>query len=288
MVAHETMDLCDCTFLADNEALYNICTDLLDFEQPTYVTLNRTCVRVISNMTASMRFSSSLNMDLSVFQTNLVPYPRIHFPLLSSAPFRSTYNAQHHSINVDTMTRRCFQRTNQMLRCDPSRGKYMACCLLYRGLIPHRNIVAAVRNLKESHLKFVNWCPTGFKVGINNQPPSVVPGSGFAHLDMSLCAIMNTTAIVEVWSRINYKFDLMFSKRAFVHWYMGEGMEEQEFIDARENLATLEKDYEECGREDEMKGEASTDDGSFGISTPSFSSSTEQPTITLTPRVSVT
>ena len=25
---------------------------------------------------------------------------------------------------------------------------------------------------------------------------------------------------------LDYKFDLMYSKRAFVHWYVGEGMEE--------------------------------------------------------------
>lgn len=25
---------------------------------------------------------------------------------------------------------------------------------------------------------------------------------------------------------VDHKFDLMYSKRAFVHWYVGEGMEE--------------------------------------------------------------
>ena len=37
-------------------------------------------------------------------------------------------------------------------------------------------------------------------------------------LPRCVCMLSNTTAIAEAWARLDHKFDLMYAKRAFVHW----------------------------------------------------------------------
>ncbi|TYH53787.1 hypothetical protein ES332_D09G125100v1 [Gossypium tomentosum] len=216
-------------------------------------------LQVISSLTASLRFDGALNVDVNEFQTNLAPYPRIHFMLSSYAPVISAEKAYHEQLSVAKITSSAFEPASMMAKCDPRHGKYMACCLMYRGDVVPKDVNAALATIKtKMTIQFVNWCPTGFKCGINYQPPTVVPGGDLAKVQRAICMISNSTSVAKVFSRIDHKFDLMYAKRTFVHWYVGKGMEEGEFSEAREDLAALEKDYEEVGLE---SGEGDEDEG---------------------------
>merc|ERR1739838_517321 len=119
---HSLLEHTDVAVMLDNEAIYDICRRNLDIERPTYTNLNRLISQTISSLTASLRFDGALNVDVTEFQTNLVPYPRIHFMLSSFAPVISAEKAYHEQLSVAEITSACFEPANMMAKCDPRHG----------------------------------------------------------------------------------------------------------------------------------------------------------------------
>nr|XP_027124390.1 tubulin alpha chain-like [Coffea arabica] len=106
---HSLLEHTDVSMLLDNEANCDICRRSLDIERPTHINLNRLVSQVISSLTASLRFDGALNVDVTEFQTNLVPYPRIHFMHSSYAPVISSEKAHHEQLSVAEITNSAFE-----------------------------------------------------------------------------------------------------------------------------------------------------------------------------------
>merc|ERR1712193_152133 len=101
---HWLLDHTDVSLVLDNEALYDICKKELGILQPNYQNLNRIIAKVISSMTAALRFPGELNVDMNEFQTNLVPFPRLHFMTTSLAPVTPKEKAEKESFKCRSIT----------------------------------------------------------------------------------------------------------------------------------------------------------------------------------------
>merc|ERR1712212_333549 len=84
---------------------------------------------------------------------------------------------------------------------------------------------------------FVQWIPNNIKSSIISVPPVGTPMSG--------TFVANTTAIKGVFQRISAQFAKMYKRKAFLHWYKGEGMDEMEFQEADKNVRDLITEYQD-------------------------------------------
>ena len=260
----------------DNEAIYEMCQKHLDVKRPSYDNMNRLITKNISAITSSLRFEDSINFCVNMHETKdyLVPFPRLHFLTASMSPIVSNKSesiyesidssplikrlivprsvneeiAAYAAQNVQDMTENCLLSKNFFTKFDDfnaEEDKCMSLAVFYRGDIKTKEAHNVVRQMKvQRKVTFVDWGPAGYKVFLNKEPAKCLPDDDFAYSERSVAMLANNPVISQFFSeRISKKYDLMYSERAYVHWYIEEGMEEGEFVEAREDLGFLEKDY---------------------------------------------
>mmetsp|Transcript_26010 Transcript_26010/g.36335 ORF Transcript_26010/g.36335 Transcript_26010/m.36335 type:complete len:453 (+) Transcript_26010:92-1450(+) len=235
---HQLLENSDMCFGLDNEALYDICFRTLKLAQPTYGDLNHLISAAMSGVTCCLRFPGQLNADLRKLAVNLIPFPRLHFFITGFAPLTSRQNQGYSQVNVSELTQQMFDAKNMMCASDPRNGRYLTAAAMFRGKIPTRDVDEHMVNvLNKNSPYFVEWIPNNIKSAVCNIPP--------VGMKMSTTFIGNSTCIQEMFKRVAEQFSLMFRRKAFLHWYTGEGMDEMEFTEAESNMNDLVSEYQQ-------------------------------------------
>ncbi|XP_037084721.1 tubulin beta chain-like [Pollicipes pollicipes] len=235
---HQLVENTDETFCIDNEALYDICNKQLKLPTPTYGDLNHLICLAMSGLTTCLRFPGQLNADLRKLAVNMVPFPRLHFFVPGFVPLVSRQSQGYKALSVAELTQEMFDARNMMAACDPRHGRYLTVAAIYRGRMSMKEVdeqIVSVQTKNSSY--FVDWIPHNVKTAVCDIPPR--------GLKMSATFVGNTTAIQELFKRISEQFTAMFRRKAFLHWYTGEGMDEMEFSEAESNMNDLIAEYQQ-------------------------------------------
>ncbi|KAL8854587.1 MAG: hypothetical protein Q9221_000622 [Calogaya cf. arnoldii] len=235
---HQLVENSDETFCIDNEALYDICHRTLKLNNPSYGDLNHLVSAVMSGVTTCLRFPGQLNSDLRKLAVNMVPFPRLHFFMIGFAPLTSRGAHNFRAVTVPELTQQMYDPKNMMAASDFRNGRYLTCAAIFRGKVSMKEVEDQMQNVqKKNSSYFVEWIPNNVQTALCSIPPR--------GLRMSSTFIGNSTSIQELFKRVGDQFTAMFRRKAFLHWYTGEGMDEMEFTEAESNMNDLVSEYQQ-------------------------------------------
>ncbi|KAG7264295.1 hypothetical protein CRUP_003871 [Coryphaenoides rupestris] len=145
---------------------------------------------------------------------------------------------QYRALTVPELTQQMFDAKNMMAACDPRHGRYLTVAAIFRGRMSMKEVDEQMLNVQNKNSSyFVEWIPNNVKTAVCDIPPR--------GLKMAATFIGNSTAIQELFKRISEQFTAMFRRKAFLHWYTGEGMDEMEFTEAESNMNDLVSEYQQ-------------------------------------------
>merc|ERR1712170_103155 len=169
------------------------------------------------------------------------------------APLTSRGSQQYRALTVPELTQQMFDAKNMMCAADPRHGRYLTAASLFRGRMSAKEVDELMLNVQNKNSSyFVEWIPNNIKTGICDIPPK--------GLKMAVTFLGNSTAIQEMFKRVAEFFTAMFRRKAFLHWYTGEGMDEMEFTEAESNMNDLVSEYQQY-QDATAEDEADFEDG---------------------------
>nr|QBH22544.1 B1 epsilon-tubulin 1 [Philasterides dicentrarchi] len=243
---YELYQHADCVLPIDNQALMNICkqidnpsiqkqvkenqqiqskeeinmlmnkgskitqTGTEEKKEKPFDKMNNIVAHLLSNLTCSMRFEGTLNVDLNEITTNLVPYPELKFLMSSIAPLYSLSNSKMQPRRLDQMFKDIQHPDYQLINCSPHKHTYLALGLMVRGQVSFSDVNRNIKMLRND-CNMIHWNTEGFKYGICNVPPIGQP--------YSLLCLANNTSITEKFNEMLDRFHKLYKRKVYTHHY---------------------------------------------------------------------
>jgi len=267
LALNSLMGHADCILPVDNQALFEIVANVEDsFQKAKKKTIgikegstitdstsskgpakkgreyhkeNTIVANMLSNLTCSMRYEGSLNVDLNEITMNLVPFPEMKLLLSSLSPLYSILDKGIIPRGITQMFDDAISKNFQMLSVgkNPSELMYLACGMIARGNLGISDLNSNVERLKKK-IKMPYWNTEGYKIGLCSQAS--------LGQDYSLLFLSNNSGVSNVMQRIYNSFMKLYKKKMYTCHFTKFGLEESHFDEVKTNISSLIESYNQC------------------------------------------
>eukprot|EP01084_Bolivina_argentea_P291169 500399_1 len=247
-------NICNYSVVLDNKQLYKIVQEQLQIKTPRFKHYNYMLNKLISSITAPVRYNIN-NCNLQTLQNELVPFKSLKYLTSSMWPIIPKIKTDNkkqiiYKDDIQSLVNQCTNYKNWAATASdfyPSEDKYMGIRFNFRGQIDKNKAMNAIEWIqKEKKVMFVDKVVKNVNIGtqFHDSIPNALANDDLIDITKQSVMIGNNTWISRLFrERISKIYDLLYSQRAYVHHYVGEGLEESSFAQGRETLGLLEKDY---------------------------------------------
>jgi tubulin beta len=167
----------------------------------------------------------------------MIPFPRLHFFMIGFAPLTSRGSQQYRALTVPELTQQMFDAKNMMCAADPATAATSPASASSAAACPPRRSTSRC-STSEQELVVLRRVDPQQRQGVRlRHPPK--------GLKMASPSSATPPPSRRCSSASSEQFTAMFRRKAFLHWYTGEGMDEMEFTEAESNMNDLVSEYQQ-------------------------------------------
>lgn len=201
-------------YVIQNEALFNIFTNQFKIPKPSYDDINSLISSFMSGVSCGIRFPGEQTTTIRKLATNLVRFHPSHFIIPSYGPITPKDNLQYQKITVKDLIRKIFDMSNMMAQCGRI-GRFYSAVTIFRG---NCSIEEIDKELINYTVYFMEYLPCNLLTFSCDVPPIGV--------NKAASFMVNSSAMEGVLNDISEKYEEMNRRKAFLHLYTEEGMDE--------------------------------------------------------------